>query len=393
MYEIDYVAHVGQHIMTATHPHYRAIYENLPDGVRFKFAREEINPDYNKYINKVSKVALDIGAKQKGVDFFIKNIHEGCSNQPKANLCFVPTHPYFGPEKHIINLEHWTSYYTYLVSEYVGNGLEVPIDDVEWGKVVISVMLQENFSYLCSHMHDTIETFYHITKDFPQIKRKFVYLPLASPESQIEKEPKKFEKNINLLFTNSYGGQIPNFIIRGGNETFNAALHIMEKYHIVTLTSIGPCPLINHPRVRQYQGHIEDEVFNQIIDDTHILLIPAMRIHSISLVKALCNGIIPIVSDGWGFDEYIQDGYNGFIVEGQKGYTTWKDENNIFQEDGGKKPSAELAFNIAKILEFIVQNPYNIEDLSKNCLDYAKDNFNIENRNKILLNMIKESYD
>ena len=118
-----------------------------------------------------------------------------------------------------------------------------------------------------------------------------------------------------------------------------------------------------------------------------------MRIHSISLVKALCNGIIPIVSDGWGFDEYIQDGYNGFIVEGQKGYTTWKDKNNIFQEDGGKKPSAELAFNIAKVLEFIVQNPYNIEDLSKNCLDYAKDNFNIENRNKILLNMIKESYD
>ena len=390
MYKIDYMTNVGQHHMTVTHPHYQAIYNYLPDNINFNLCnyQSNINSSWHDYLIRIGTKAKELGATEKDIEFFISKIHPNCKYQEQSNLYFVPTHPYFGSEPHIINLEHWMSHYTYLVEQFVSIGKEVPIDDIGWQKVVLATMLEENFKYICSHMHDTIDTFKFLTRDYPELQNKFVYLPLASQEADKEIKHKSFDKPLKILFTNSFGGQLGNFRIRGGYEAYEAIKKVL--HCDIHFTTIGPAPQFTHEKVVQYP-HVDYETFQKLIDESHILLLPAMRVHTISLVKAMCNGIIPIVSDGWGFNEFIDNEYNGIIVDGHNGITTWKDKNNIFQEDGTKSANPIIIENIYNVLVSLINDINSVEILSNNCIEFAKRNFKLEHRNNILLEMIQNA--
>ena len=387
------MTNVGQHEMTVRHPHFRSIYNNLPEDISFHDTSHN-GPDneaYPDYLADISKTAKELGASQDDINFFIEKIHPNCSKQQKSPLYFVPTHPYFGPEPHILNFEYWLTYYTYLLEHYIVNDIEIDMENIGWNKMAIAAMLQPSFKALCVHVHDTVNTFKFIAKDYPDIHHKFVYLPLASTESNELVEPKCIDKTLNVLFTNSYGGQHSGFIARGGNEVISAMAPLFNKYSNLHLRIIGPGPVFNHPQITQYPQHVTDDVYNSIIEQCHVFILPSMQLHSISLVKAMCNGIIPIVSDGWGFDEFVTHRYNGFIVEGQNGNTTRKDSNNILQLMSGSV-SQEIVGNISSIIEQLLNNPSTVCAMSQNCLNYARQNFNIEQRNKVLGKIIRGNY-
>jgi len=394
MYEIDFMAHVGQHNLTSTHPHYQAIYNHLPENVKFNFIEEpkERNPNYNDYLDSISNKSKSLGATDADIDFFTSRIHPNCSKQQKSCLYFVPTHPYFGPEPHVINFEYWLTYYTYLCSELVTSNTDVDTDKLGWNHMAISAMLEPSCKALLIHSHDTINTFKYMTRDYPELHEKFIYFPLASPDAEKLIKPKHIEDTINILFTNSYGGQLPGFNARGGHEAMAAILPLLDKYSNLRLTTIGPSPRFNHDSITQYFEHVDNDTYNDIIQKCHIFLIPSMQLHSISLVKCMCNGIIPIVSDGWGFDEFVTNGHNGFVVEGQNGYTNKKDKNNILQLIANAGASPNMIINITNVLENLINNIDQIPIISNNCIQYAKKNFSINKRNDILLEMIKKSY-
>jgi glycosyltransferase involved in cell wall biosynthesis len=59
---------------------------------------------------------------------------------------------------------------------------------------------------------------------------------------------------------------------------------------------------------------------------SHIFLLPAARIHIVSVLQAMSYGLAVVASDGWGFEEYVNHERNGLIVKGRYGKVSWADE-------------------------------------------------------------------
>jgi glycosyltransferase involved in cell wall biosynthesis len=59
---------------------------------------------------------------------------------------------------------------------------------------------------------------------------------------------------------------------------------------------------------------------------SHIYLLPAARVHIVSLLQAMSYGLAVVASDGWGFEEYVEHQRNALVVKGRYGKVTWADE-------------------------------------------------------------------
>ena len=76
--------------------------------------------------------------------------------------------------------------------------------------------------------------------------------------------------------------------------------------------------------------------------DSHIFLLPAARVHIVSLLQAMSYGLPVVASDGWGFDEYIEDGRNGLVVRGRYGKVSWADyETGFLRENYAPTATAD----------------------------------------------------
>src|SRR5207249_1335446 len=69
----------------------------------------------------------------------------------------------------------------------------------------------------------------------------------------------------------------------------------------------------------------QTQEMDELMRDSHVFLLPAARIHVVSVLKAMAYGQVLVASDGWGFAEYVEHGRNGLIVPGRLGKTSWAD--------------------------------------------------------------------
>ena len=60
--------------------------------------------------------------------------------------------------------------------------------------------------------------------------------------------------------------------------------------------------------------------------NSHIFLLPAARIHIVSLLQAMSYGLAVVGSDGWGMEEYLHHERNGLVVKGRYGKVSWADD-------------------------------------------------------------------
>ena len=68
--------------------------------------------------------------------------------------------------------------------------------------------------------------------------------------------------------------------------------------------------------------------------ESHVYLLPAARIHIVSVLQAMSYGQAVVVSDGWGMDEYVTDGATGLVVRGRAGKVSWVDRPaGLLRED------------------------------------------------------------
>jgi glycosyltransferase involved in cell wall biosynthesis len=64
-----------------------------------------------------------------------------------------------------------------------------------------------------------------------------------------------------------------------------------------------------------------------------IYVLPSARLHVVSILQAMTHGLAVVVSDGWGIDEYVDDGRNGLVVQGRYGKCSWMDGNGMLREN------------------------------------------------------------
>jgi glycosyltransferase involved in cell wall biosynthesis len=176
------------------------------------------------------------------------------------------------------------------------------------------------------------------------IRRKVVYAPLGVrlPARWQRHEPRPDGEPIDLLFINSWC-QIPeNFYVRGGLDLLEAFAILRVRYPQLRLTIRSGLPvladhyqrIIDDGWVRVINRFLTAEEMAELHATSDIFLLPAARVHIVSLLQAMSYGLAVVAADGWGIEEYIDHGRNGLIVCGRYGKTSWADpEAGMLRED------------------------------------------------------------
>ena len=261
----------------------------------------------------------------------------------------------------------------------------------------------ENFRGVVCHMHQTLESINKMFDYSEKIEKKLFYLPLAY-ESKIEKIKPTDPNKIVLTFTNSFGGQKNNFPLRGGLECLMVYKDLYESGNTnLFLNLVGPVNVddellewfkncenvsIHGPNtVIHGREMLTDDVIHNILLDTDIFLIPACRIHSMSVVRALCYGNVVIGSNGWGFNEFLDEEH---CCDGQEKATYLED--GILKERYSinlEQPNLVLLASLKDKSTNLIKNCSKIDKIKEHNLISSKDRFSKKKRDIMLEHIIE----
>jgi len=309
-----------------------------------------------------------------------------------AELTFIPTYYKNIEKKHSVIIEDYiTLFFPHI---HNGSNFEWDYKNCNWLSDYKTFFQGENFKGVICHMKQTIESIRTIFDNDPIINEKLYYLGL-SYESPINNIKKTDPNKIILTFTNSFGGTENNFPIRGGTEVILSFKNIIEKgYNNIHLNLLGDikvndslydwilsCPFINiikNDIVVHDRKMYTEKTIHDILENTDIFLIPACRIHSMSVVRALTYGNIVLGSDGWGFDEFLDD---EFRCKGQ--YKSSYIQNGILKEKYSLQlelPNFELCDSIESKILKLIENPTKMDMIKEDNLINSKIKFSKEKR-------------
>jgi glycosyltransferase involved in cell wall biosynthesis len=149
---------------------------------------------------------------------------------------------------------------------------------------------------------------------------------------------------VNLLFTNSWHQMRDSFFLRGGLDVLEAFDILRRRYPEVRLTVRSALPRLEERHYRMLESgwvrvidrFMPAERMAELRRESDIYLLPAARIHIVSVLQAMAHGQAVVVSDGWGMEEYVEHGRNGLVVPGRYGKVSWADrEAGVLREDYG----------------------------------------------------------
>ncbi|MFO0844800.1 MAG: glycosyltransferase [Gemmataceae bacterium] len=209
---------------------------------------------------------------------------------------------------------------------------------------ILKAMLEaDHCKGVITHMKSTarlVPTLFRSEK----IREKVFYAPLGVPVPARWKrhDEGRDSDEIHLLFINSWH-QIPsNFYLRGGLDILEAFATLKTRYPQLRLTIRSHLPalddhfhrILESNWVRVINRMVTPEEMAQLHLDSDIYLLPAARVHIVSLLQAMSYGLPVVASDGWGFDEYVEHDRNALVVKGRYGKVTWADyEAGVLRED------------------------------------------------------------
>lgn len=172
------------------------------------------------------------------------------------------------------------------------------------------ILKNKNFLGFISHLKTTCN----------EMKNNFGvevnYLELSSKE----KNYSKIVENINSLRTNrpirfvSWGSWVDhgdnNFFNRGGSESDRLLSELFEHIDgqlIFRTNKYLNCKSKFPDRVELISRYIDESEMENFCYGADVFLLPAKQVHSVSLTYAMSFGLMLVVSDGWGFEEYCDD--------------------------------------------------------------------------------------
>jgi glycosyltransferase involved in cell wall biosynthesis len=147
---------------------------------------------------------------------------------------------------------------------------------------------------------------------------------------------------VTILFTNSWHQGATSFYLRGGLDVLEAYSVVFSEYpgsRLVLRTKLPPdldqryrC-LIDRCNVQVIDQFLSEQEMEALFTSADVYVLPAARLHVVSVLQAMASGLAIIVSDGWGMAEYITHGRNGLIVPGRYGRSSWMDSNGMLREN------------------------------------------------------------
>jgi hypothetical protein len=257
----------------------------------------------------------------------------------QRGLVFLTSMPYtYGQNPWLVEIEDPTT----LFYPFVQNGRtsDVCLADSPYFPIVKSLLESPQCKGILTHMKSTAELVPSLFGS-DTIRNKVFCTPLGVPLPRRWQRHEEAE-HIHLLFINSWC-QIPsNFYLRGGLDVLEAFATLHERYPQLRLTlRTNLPPLADHYHrileagwVRVIDRFLSAEEMEALLAESHVFLIPAARVHIVSLLQAMSYGLAVVASDGWGFEEYVTPEHNGLIVKGRYGKVSWADHRaGMLRED------------------------------------------------------------
>jgi glycosyltransferase involved in cell wall biosynthesis len=257
-------------------------------------------------------------------------------------LVFYTSMPYtFGQNPWVVEIEDPTTLFYPLIQN--GRTLDLRIRESPYFPIVKALLESEQCRGVLTHMKSTAELVPTLFGS-DAIARKVFYAPLGVkiPQRWQRHDDRGDAEEINLLFINSWCQEAGNFYVRGGLDVLEAFAILHERYPQLRLTLRTALPslhdhylrIIEQGWVRVISRFLSAEEMAALHADSHIFLLPAARVHIVSLLQAMSYGLAVVASNGWGVEEYLDHERNGLVVKGRYGKSSWADrEAGLLREN------------------------------------------------------------
>ena len=282
-------------------------------------------------------------------------------------LTFLVSVPYtFNQNPWVIEVEDPTT----LFSPFIPNGATcgLRIAESPWFPAVKALLESDECRGIITHVRSTARLIPALFRS-EAIARKVVYAPLGVklPERWQRHDEKDAPEHINLLFINSWCQQPGNIKVRGGTDVLEAFAILRERYPHIRLTIRSTVDglddyyhrIMESGWVRVIERFLPAEEMETLLAESHIFLLPAARIHVVSLLQAMASGLAVVASDGWGIEEYVEHERNGLVVKGRYGKTSWADEEaGMLREDyqPAYTPDPEVVQGLVEALSRLIED-------------------------------------
>ncbi len=178
---------------------------------------------------------------------------------------------------------------------------------------------QETCILIFSHLKSSVDIFHRVFHGYPDICRKCIYIPLGieAPSMTQDELDQKFssDQKTRILFTNSLHNQPASFFKRGGHLLLSALENLgnwQDRFELTIVSSIDEeiRDRFSPELLRQitwYDTFVPFEKMKALKDQAHIFAMPAIGLHSYSLLEAIRSYSIPIISDALGYEEFFRE--------------------------------------------------------------------------------------
>jgi hypothetical protein len=255
--------------------------------------------------------------------------------------------------------------------------------------------------FVFTHIQRSKKIFENFFRDFPEITEKIFFVPIGiNVDENVIKHHRKYASgNIKILFTNSFHNIPFSFYLRGGHILLEAYSRLRKRGMPISLTIVSSKPRNLADRFRNeiieeidwYETSVSHDELKKLKSEAHIFALPSVGLHSYSLLEAMTNLSIPIVTDALGYEEYISEDRN-FIpqIKGVfKEYYYPEPDGWISEDYSGFDENHEYYIaQMERLIEKIAEQ--DIRKLAEKNMEYVRRFHNIEQSNKNLHSLLKK---
>ena len=239
----------------------------------------------------------------------------------------APMH--FSQNPFVIHLESFKPFFFPLLDQ--GKSTPLSENDLVYYKMKLE---SKNCLGIISHIKSTLED---LDKVFASdiIRKKLFYMPIGIESREVKTKVDTGSGPV-FLFINSAHQNPANFLNRGGLATLSFWFDYIRAGNIGKLVLRTSKPTAEtlgeywqeledfereHPEtILWFEHYFSDSEMDLLFQKSDFFMIPSFSLHSHSIMRALKSGLIPIVSDANGYEEYITPNKTALVVEGVKKY-------------------------------------------------------------------------
>jgi glycosyltransferase involved in cell wall biosynthesis len=384
----------------ASHPQFRHL--AMPPAGYFFDQRPARDPKVN--INSVARGMLDLsqrltasGLSDADAGHFIKTRRpELQPHKPgHSRLEFLPTYPFtLGQVPWLVEIEDSTTlFFPYLAND---RSTDAPVVGTAWHAAVRVLLQHPSCRGIITHVGSTAESLPVLFED-PDLGAKITHAPIGMRLPAQSSADRTYQAGdpVTLLFSNSWHQDPRSFYVRGGLDVVEAFMALRERGTNVRLIVRSALPdslperyraALQQPDVELLDRKLSDADMDVVLDRTDIYVLPAARLHVVSVLQAMARGIATVVSDGWGMTEYVEDGVTGVIVRGRAGTTSWVDGDGVLRENYSSMhaPTPSMVQQIVAAVQHLVDDAAWRQRLGAAARTRVATHFTLDNWNKAL---------